>query len=149
PLALDRKAGALVRELRTDAAGRFATPELAPGEYRLEVNAPGGLILHGEPFALPAREALLPKGAPPGAEAVLDLGAIEVPAGVAVEISVRDAAGLPLAGAKVGGSQGDRPETTRFFEAETDTGGRAVVSGFDPARGASFACVKPGYVAFR
>ena len=149
PLALDRKAGALVREVRTDAAGRFATPELAPGEYRLEVNAPGGLILHGDPFALPAREALLPKGAPPGSDAVLDLGAIEVPAGAAVEISVHDAAGLPVAGARVGGSQGDRPETTRFFETEAGTGGRAVVSGFDPARGASFACVKPGYVAFR
>jgi Carboxypeptidase regulatory-like domain len=150
PLALDRKTGAVVREVRTDAAGRFMTPELAPGDYRLEVNAPGGLILHGEPFTLPAREALLPKGVAAGAvEAALDLGAIVIPAGAEVEISVRDALGLPIAGAKVGGSQGDGPETTRFFEAETGPRGRAVLSGFDPARAASFACTAPGYLDLR
>jgi len=146
PLALDRRTKTLLREVRTDRAGRFTTPELAPGEYQLEINTPEGLIHHGEPFALPPREALLPKGAKkPEAEAVFDLGQIVLPGGVRVEIGVHDAAGLPMAGAKVGGGQGERPESRRFFETVTDAQGKAVLSGLDPAEAASFVCVVPGY----
>ncbi|HEX4964983.1 MAG TPA: carboxypeptidase regulatory-like domain-containing protein [Thermoanaerobaculia bacterium] len=149
PLGRDKGTGRLIREVMTDTAGRVKTPQLAPGEYLLEVKAPGGQILHQE-VSVPRPEALLPKGTQAaGAEVVLDIGEIALDAGIAVAVFVTGPGGEPVSGAKVGGHQGDRPETTRFFETTADGQGKAEISGLAPTVPVNVVCLAPGFLRFQ
>ncbi|HXU30703.1 MAG TPA: carboxypeptidase regulatory-like domain-containing protein [Thermoanaerobaculia bacterium] len=148
PLARDGETPP-IRQVRSDRAGRFETPPLAPGRYLLEIVPPGGELFHSEPFRLPARETLLPRSASPGGKVAFDLGEFAFSSGMTVEIhATSTASGQPLAGAKVGGSQGELPRK-RFFEQTTGRDGLARIAGLDPAMPASIACTAPGYMAFR
>lgn len=57
PLAVEGEE--VLRWVETSRDGRFELPQLAPGEYRLEVRRPGGKSEMSEPFTVPARETLL------------------------------------------------------------------------------------------
>jgi protocatechuate 3,4-dioxygenase beta subunit len=149
PLFRDAKGSPLVREIASDRAGRFTLPQLAPGEYLLQVRAPGGRIHHQE-VSVPRPEALLPKGRrPAAAEATLDLGEIALEEGLSVAVFVTGPGGAPIAGAKVGAGQGDRPETTVIFETVADREGKAVLAGLAPAGLTRITCLTEGYAVLQ
>jgi hypothetical protein len=145
PLRLDEKTKKLVRTVASDEHGRFHIPQLAPGEYLLDVKLPGGW-LHQRDLSVPRREALLPKG-PKGAaaEAVLDLGEIAFDEGISFEVFVTGLGGQPVPSARVGALQHDDPERARFFEAVADAGGKAVLTGLEPGEATRVTCVADGY----
>lgn len=145
PLARDKRTGRLLRELATDASGRMTTPQLAPGEYLLQVRPPGGRILHRE-LSVPRPEALLPKSAPAGTVAVLDLGEIVLEPGVGVAVFVTGPGGEPIAGAPVGALQGDSSSGHQFFETATDSAGKAELSGLAPSSPVGISCQAPGFL---
>lgn len=150
PLLRDKK-GKLQREVTSGRDGRFRTPEIAPGEYRLAIVAPGGRMFHGEPFTVPPRETLLPRRRPdPQAPAVLDLGRFAVDAGVTLEIFATGPGGAGLPGAKVGAFQQPAGEDKAvFIESETGPAGKAVLSGLQPDLPASVTCVQAGFRTWR
>ena len=149
PLGHDKRSGRMIREMVTDAAGRVETPQLAAGVYLLQLSAPGGQILHQE-FSVPSPESLLPKGPQAaGAQAVLDLGEIVLDPGVTVAVFVTGPGGEPVPGARVGGHQGDRPETNRFFETTADDKGKAEISGLAPTAPVNVVCLAPGFLRFQ
>jgi hypothetical protein len=145
PLAWDRESKALVRDVGTDAEGKFRIPPLVPGDYLLEVVPKGGQIQTVGPFSLPAPERLLARGQDPAeVQAVWDLGELSFDSGMSVEVLVTDLAGAPLPRAQVGGAQGEPPEVI-FFETEADEEGKAVLSGLDSSTPVQIVCVAQGY----
>lgn len=109
PLFLEK--GKIIREVVTDADGRFKTTQLGPGEYRLEMSFPDGRHHMTDGFTVPSPEALLPKSAVKerNRPAVLDRGEIELGLGCSVEIFVTDIFGEPIADAMVSASQDEEP----------------------------------------
>jgi hypothetical protein len=89
-LAAERPAGAT-----TDAEGRFAVADLAPGRYDLEARAPGFA-----PARVPAVEV-------PAEGVDAEIGTVALSPGVAVEGVVRDPRGVPLAGVQIRKQEGD------------------------------------------
>jgi carboxypeptidase family protein len=147
PLSREPEGEGLVREVTADARGRFSTPELAPGEYLLEIVPPGGRFFHSDPLTIPPRSALLPKGPlRPGSEAILDVGEIAFDEGVKMEVFVSGPNAEILPGAKVGAHQGEKAEESQFFEAAADAGGKAVLAGLDPAKTLAITCHADGYL---
>lgn len=135
----------LERFVETGEDGSFLLPELAPGDYFLEITYPSGRVEATEPFTIARRR---PEKTPPGGRPpvpVVDLGRFEVDAGLAVEFLVTDPSGLPVAGAQVGGGQGSSPRSWKIFHGETDEQGHAVVSGFQPDIPVQLTCRAPGF----
>lgn len=147
PLAREDEGDDLVRSVSADARGIFRLPPLAPGDYRLQVHLRGGRLYHGDPFRLPAAEAVRGPGGSreEGAPPVFHLGEIAIEGGVSVEVFVTDLAGAPLAGFDVGASQGEEVQEMVIFEAESDDRGRAVLSGIDPLQPVTLICTGEGY----
>lgn len=148
PLFRDRQ-GALRRHVMAGAEGRFEIPELAPGEYRLEISLPGGRVELTDAFAVPEPGVLR---ATLEAEArdrplVFDRGEVALDAGLAVEFWVWAPDGTPLAGAVVGGLQ-QQEEGVLLFEGKTDGAGRAVLEGFVEGE-LRASCVTRGYRRYR
>lgn len=144
------------RTVKTDDEGVFELPQLAVGDYRLEVIRPGGKKELTEPFTVPRRETLLPRTDPdtdPDAKptdtprrAVFDLGAVTLEPGLDVAFSVLTAAGEALEGADVGGIQTDGPaDAPTSYSAVTDTEGRAVITGVEPGVPFQASCRAKGY----
>ena len=139
----------MVREVSSDADGRFALPPLAAGEYFLETLLPAGRVHRSDPFLLPSPEAARLEAGAGESTVVWDLGEIDVADGLVVELLVGDLTGRPLAGAVVAGRQGATPETLVLYEATTDAYGRAKLSGFTVDEPVHFSCRAPGYRSWR
>lgn len=144
PLSLDAKGETLVRSVRSDRQGQFALPAVAPGRYLLEVQAPGGRMLHGEPFRVPSPEELRGRAAESG-PLVFDLGEVRFDEGLRLEVQVTDSTGSPVAGAKVAAAQGDQPSSARFFDALANVAGVATIDGLEPLERISLSCHAAGY----
>lgn len=147
------------RTVETDDEGAFELPQLAAGDYRLEVIRPGGKKELTEPFTVPPRETLLPRTGPntdpdaaptdPPRRAVFDLGAVTLEPGLAVAFSVLTAHGEALEGADVGGIQTDGPSgTPTSYSAVTDAEGRAVITGAEPGVPFQASCRAQGYARY-
>lgn len=143
------KAGGLLRQIRCDRRGRFTLPLLAPGTYRLEVRTTEGRADHGRPFTIPQPAALRKAGGDPSRPPLYDLGAWALDEGVAVEVSVFDRLGAPIAGASVGGMQRTRGGELLDFEAHTGTDGLARLARVDPALSLHLSCLAPGFVTLQ
>jgi len=159
PLSLPEGAEEPVREVETDEDGRFTLPALAPGDYRLLLELPGGRRDHETTFTV-----TLPRRAGPNAgtrtPAVaepldsLDLGDLDFPAGLSVEVVVIGPDGQPIPGALVGAVQAgpDRarnPAAVTELQAGTDESGHAVLGGLAPDLPASVVCRAPGFDLWR
>ncbi len=153
PLSLElsrSRSPAVHREVTSDADGRFALPKLAEGEYFLETLLPSGRMHRGEPFALPAPEAVRQQtGAGDDQIVIWDLGEIDVADGLVIELRVSDPQGLPIARAQVAGRQGETPGDLINYQAITDGDGVARLSGFAVEQGVHLSCGKQGYRTFR
>ncbi|MCP4661961.1 MAG: hypothetical protein GY856_41695 [bacterium] len=147
PLFLEK--GKIIREVVTDADGRFKTTQLGPGVYRLEMSFPDGREHLTDSFSVPPPEALLPKT--PANErnrpAVLDRGELDLALGCSVEFFVTDVFGEPIADAMVSGSQGEEPGAGS--SARTDDTGHSVIFGLDPELPLTAYCHAAGYPWFR
>ncbi len=149
----------VIREVWSDTDGRFALPRLAQGEYFLETLLPSGRVHRGEPFDLPAPEAVrrrddafarLRRDGTSDDQAVSwHLGEIDVADGLMVEFQVTDPQGRPLAGARVAGRQGRAPNDLIDYQAITDRDGLARLSGFSVEQGVHLSCRKQNYRPFR
>lgn len=139
--------GEVLRELKTDAQGRFSTPPLAAATYRLELAPPGGRIELLEPFLVPPPEDLVDeKNASKSASLpVLDLGDLRATPGLTVEVYVIDEEATPLAGAVVAASQGKPPGRVHMFQSRTDAEGKAHLHGFAPTGPIQASCSSPGF----
>lgn len=149
PLAHDGKG--LVRFVETAEDGRFLLPRLAPGEYRLQVLAPGGRVAQlgpvqvRDPARLHARIQEPPAGTP--SPPLVDLGDLTLPEGAAMEVTVADTAGNPIAGAFVALTHSVKPEqrATFSFQNQTDARGVAPFLGLPPGEGLNVLCAANGY----
>ena len=149
-MPLSRKREELVREVKTDAKGRFLIPALAPGIYLLETQLADGRLHHSEPFTAPSPEEMRRADAEDSETApALDLGTILVEEGLDIEFFVTDSDGLPLADALVGGGQGTDPADYREFRARTDENGFARISGWSLDRPVRTSCIGDGFVIIR
>ncbi len=152
PLILDSagtRTPTVLREVPSDADGRFILPRLAQGEYFLETLLPSGRVHRGEPFALPVPAAVRRRtGAGEGQTVWWDLGEIDVAAGLVVEFQVTDPQGMPLARAQVAGRQGRTPDSLIDYQTVTDGDGVAGLSGFSVEQGVHLSCRKQGYRTF-
>jgi hypothetical protein len=152
PLALPDGAREAVREIITDADGRFTLPSLSPGDYRLLVALPGGRMDQSTTFSLtvPARPDT------EGPTSPLDLGILDFPSGVSVEVVVTGPEGQPLAGAEAGAAQEERADSGRpnpggviLFRASVGDDGRAAIGGLDPDLPVVVTCRAPGHEFWR
>lgn len=151
-----------VRWVAAGEDGSFELPQLAPGDYRLEVRRPGGKTELTEPFSVPLRETLLPRESGPAsaeadaeamspepaatARAVLDLGTLTLEPGLEVAVSVLTPTGEPLEGAKVGGIQSDGPAgAPTYYSVHTDRRGEAVITGAEAGVPLKIGCQAPGF----
>jgi hypothetical protein len=114
-------------EIRSDERGRFVTPLLAPGEYRLKVRFPNGRYEIGEPFAVPEPAKLRQSSTPkkPGEPPLLDIGEIAVPEGLDLPVTVVDSQGRPVSRATVVARQGEPSVRSRGLLARDRGGGRS------------------------
>ncbi|MCP4658679.1 MAG: hypothetical protein GY856_24980 [bacterium] len=149
-IPLSRKREELIREVKTNAKGRFVIPALAPGSYLLETQLADGRLHHSEPFTVPSplemRRAEAEESETPPA---LDLGTILVEEGLDIEFFVTGSDGQSLAAVLVGGGQGTDPADQRLFQARTDDSGFARVSGWSPDRPVRTTCTGDGFVTIR
>lgn len=130
------------REVTSDEEGRFAIPELAPGEYFLEAVLATGQVHRSEPFTL--QELSFAQQA--AAETpVFDLGNIEVAEGLSIEFQVVDQAGDPIAGAWVSARQGQQGPYLRTWQRQTDDNGKAMLSGFVVEQAVRLDCGADGH----
>ncbi len=148
-LPLGFEDGKILRQLITDAAGRFSTPPLADSTYRLELAPPNSRIELLEPFVVPPPQDLDSEGSPQdppenSTPPLLDLGDLEMTPGLAVEILMTDESGDPVAGAVASASQGP-PTRVMMFQSRSDAEGRAILSGFASTGPVQVTCVKPGF----
>ena len=140
-MPLELRQETLVREVRSNRQGRFRLPPLAAGEYRLEAQLPGGRIYHGEPFAVPeGKEDARDEG-----PREVDLGRLQLEAGLPLPVFVHTAVGQPVAAAQVGATQGRGPADLVLFEGKTDDAGQAVLQGLAADVPLSVTCRAPGY----
>ncbi len=149
PLAIEPESSevpGVVREVASDADGRFVLPPLAEGEYFLETVLPSGRVHRGEPFELPALEAVRLQAGDD--DAVWDLGEIDVADGLIVRFEVTDLEAEPIAGARVAGRQGDTPASLISYETFADDRGVAALSGFSAEESVRLSCRHPGYRTF-
>lgn len=141
PLAHDGRA--VVSSVATGVDGRFALPHLAPGEYQVQVRAGGGRFGQLGPYKVPDPA----QPSPPS----LDLGDLVLQEGVAVEVTVADTAGKPIAGAQVSLSHQPTQPAARtpgegfLFEAKTDARGSAAFLGLPPGEAIDVVCSADGY----
>ena len=133
-----RAATASTREATTDSAGRFALPSLAPGQYRLSIEASGFAARHLEAVSVEVGRRV-------PVEAVLQVG------GRAESVTVEERA-VPVAtgGSLVGGvvSSGaveDLPLNGRnFLELALLMPGNTPAPNFDPTKSNTFALSSAG-----
>jgi hypothetical protein len=140
--------GRALREVATGADGRFAIPELAPGEYFLETLLPSGRVHRSDPFELPDRDALhrlYEVDEREAGELFWDLGRIDVPTGLDVAVRVLDGAGEPIRGAAVAASQGSTAREVLDFEGTSDADGRVVLRGLVVELPVRLSCQKEGF----
>ena len=146
-LPLQRGTKRLVRDVISEASGRFSLARVSPGEYLLQVVSPGGRIQAGAPFVVPRTNNTTRDQSTTGMT-TLDLGDFVIEGGATVAVVVTDNVGVALAGATVGAIQGTPPNVT-FFTATANAEGRAVLSGFDPLRPATITCQMTGFSTLR
>lgn len=145
--------GHVARAVPTDDDGRFELPELAPGDYFLETVLPSGRVHRTELFTVPDRDALRRQYEvderlyEPG-DLFWDLGVIDVPSGLDVELRVLDATGDPIPGAAVSATQGRTPFEVLNFEGTSGADGRVALHGLDVELPVRLACEKRGYRPF-
>jgi hypothetical protein len=149
PLALPEEAREPIREVTTDVDGRFTLPALAPGAYRLLLALPGGRTDQSTTFlvAEPSRPGSQGTGPP------LDLGAIDFPAGLRLEVVVAGPDGRPIAAAEAGAAQQARAGTDRattpagatLYRTSAGEDGRAVIDGLAPDLSVVVTCRAPGH----
>ncbi len=149
-MPLSRKQEDLIRDLKTNAKGRFLIPALAPGSYLLETQMTDGRLHRSEPFTVPSPQEMRRAEAEDVEPApVLDLGTILVEEGLDIEFLVTDSDGRPLADVLVGGGQGTDPADQREFRARTDEDGFARVSGWSLDHPVRTTCTAEGFVTVR
>lgn len=148
PLSLPEGARKPVREAATDEGGRFSLPVLAPGDYRLVVELPGGRMDHETTFTVTAG-----RPDPRDPPAPLDLGALDFATGLSLEVAVTRPDGQPLPGALAGAAQAEAGRRTAndvtLFGVEAGEDGRAVIRGLSAELPVRVTCQAPGYSAWR
>lgn len=147
PLTLPPGAPTPIREVRTDDTGRFELPPLAPGRYRLVLALPNGRRDQGTVFEVgpPRRER-------DGTIAAVDLGSLDFPSGLTVEVAITDAVGQPIPAAWAGAAQQTGPAgSLEFdeFQAQTGADGTARLTGFAPTGPTAVSCSATGYSGTR
>lgn len=145
PLDLAPDGKSLVREVRTDARGSFALPQLAPGRYFLEAQSPGARAAQSEPFTVPDPSKLQRKGDDPAKPASLDLGDWTVEDGVTMAVSVADDRGSPVAGARISALEIGTARAPGVSEARAGRNGRASLTRLDPGLALKVVCRAPGF----
>lgn len=136
----------LQRLVETDDTGAFELPPLAPGDYFLETLLPSGRLHRSEPFSVPSLEIARFRAGTPDEKAIrIDLGTINVEAGLTLRIRALDADNEPLAGVRVAASQGETARDLRNFEAFTDPEGYAVLDGFSAEAEVRLRCLRRGF----
>lgn len=140
-IPLVRRGDTVVRHVVTGPDGRFSFPQIASGDYQLEIQAPGGRIQHPSSVSVPpSSTSYLGKE-----RKALDLGDILLEPGVDVEVRVTDGRGDPVQGAVLRAAQGERGPPT-YFKSSTGNDGRAVLSGFDASREVRITAQAAGYL---
>ncbi len=147
PLARRGDGGSLLREVRSGADGRFAIPQLAPGEYVLEARAAGSRDGRSGAFTVPDPARLRRNGDDPAGPPTLDLGDWSLAEGVPLAVRVVDWAGAPIAGAEVAALQDDAGAAESVSAARTGADGRATLDRLDAAAAVQIHCSAAGYVA--
>ena len=139
---------AMVREVLTDAEGRFRLPQVREGHYRLETLLPTGRVHRPDPFELPAPQDV--EIGPLGDEQRIlwDLGQFDVTDWLAVEVVAVDEHGEPIVGVEVTARQGSSLRSLLSFRGRTDADGLLRLSGFDPERPLRLDCVAAGHGAW-
>jgi hypothetical protein len=133
----------LVHAAVTAPSGDFHLPEIAPGEYRLEIHFPSGQLFHGEPFTVSTPPVPEPGMAPQAP--VLDLGEIRPHPGMRVEVLLTDLDGAPVAGAEVGALQGASAEDLVEYRGTVGADGRGTLEGLAPDEAVLIVCQAPGF----
>lgn len=143
PLVLPAGAQEPVRQITTDADGRFRLPALDSGDYRLLLTLPGGRIDRSTTFTVAGSRV----------DAILDLGTLDFPAGLSLEVLVAGPDGQPIPGSVTGAAQEDpttdEPGAVAIFQVTADARGGAVIAGLDPALPVSVTCRAPGHRLWR
>ncbi|MEE8526400.1 MAG: carboxypeptidase-like regulatory domain-containing protein [Thermoanaerobaculia bacterium] len=128
----------------TDSRGLFAVPGLAPGRYRLEVEARGFA-----PAAVPGLEI-------PGGDGEFDIGVLVLLPGAEISGRVVGTGGEPIAGAEIHLSDDPRsalrppaPDDAEPPRAFTDGAGGFVVADLRPGEPLSLTIRKTGYLSQR
>lgn len=153
PLALPAGAQEPIREVQTDRDGRFTLPTLAPGDYRLLLELPGGRTDHGVTFTVTAPRRKGRAGGAADSDA-LELGELDFPAGVSVEIVVTGPDGEPIPDALAGAAQAaagreQDPGAVTLFQASAGEDGRAVIGGLAPDLPLRVTCQASGHDGWR
>lgn len=153
-LPLDLPAGAPepIRQVLTGADGRFTLPPLAPGEYRLLLTLPGGRMDQGTTFEVAPRNHRPGRPEPP-----LDLGELDFPAGVRLDLAITDREGRPLPEALAGAAQEpeaadgptETPGVADLYQVTADEDGHATIEGLAPDRPLVVTCQAPGHAPWR
>lgn len=150
PLSLPPGKRKPIRKIATDHDGRFTLPVLAPGDYRLVVELPGGRIDHDTTFSVSASGRRQVGEVSPKP---LDLGVLDFAEGVTLEAMIHGPDGQPIPGAEAGAAQADSdrqsPNNVTLFRAEAGPDGRAVIRGLDAALPVLVTCNAPGHESWR
>lgn len=161
-MPLEKVGGRLVREVETDADGRFELPRIATGEGSrevfLEIFLPSGHIHRSEVFEVRTPAELLAAAGvegtrqaieaitPDGREVLQDLGRIDLPGGLDLLVRTVTPDGAPVAGAAVVASQGETTAELRRFGGISRAAGEVRLSGLLAELPLRLECSAPGYV---
>lgn len=143
--------GRFARRLATDDEGFFRLPRLAPGDYVLEAELPGGRLHRSDVVTVPEIADLrYDAGAHPDEDLVFDLGDVDVRQGLTLDVRATDAmTGAPMPGVHVALRQGETPADLVTFRARTGDDGVARFDGLVVEMPSSLACAAPGLATVR
>lgn len=138
----------LVRESEVAEDGVFRIPRLSRGAYLLEAELEHGFVYRSEPIEVPSADEMVGQI---GADAprVVDLGDLLIEEGASIRFLVVDLEGFPVEGAMVGFGQATESGEIKELKGQSDSEGRAQLSGVDLALPGQSVCFKEGFLIDR
>ena len=148
----ERTTDGLRRFVSTDDEGQFEIPPVAAGDYVLEAHLPSAQ-LYRVPFSLPEPDALedpeSPEASKDASQYPFELGDIEVPAGLSLEVRVVDQVGRAIEGAQVLARQGFEVADWTELRARSDAEGWVEMSGLSAEMPVTISCDARGFVSWQ